>query len=77
MIDRPPLFAHKTPRGVFGELIRCECGHGIGAHTSSGCGVGVYAACECRLTDGAAMARAIERASKAHRDRGGPSTSSG
>jgi hypothetical protein len=62
MIDRREL-PRTTPRGVFGALIRCECGHGIGAHTPSGCSVGVYATCGCRLADGEALARAIGRAS--------------
>lgn len=69
MIDAQADPERTTPRGLFGTLIRCECGHGIGAHTRSGCGVCVYAACGCRLSDGAAMARAIERAAKAPGDR--------
>jgi hypothetical protein len=69
MIDRRALPVRTRPRGVFGALIRCECGHGIGAHTRYGCGVGFYAACVCRLSDGEAMARAIHRASESPRDR--------
>jgi hypothetical protein len=64
MIDRDQLPVRTTPRGTFGALIRCECGHAIGAHTARGCTVGVYAACGCRLSDGAALAGAIGRASR-------------
>jgi hypothetical protein len=65
MIERCALEARATPRGIFGALIRCECGHGIGAHTRRGCNVGVYAGCVCRLSDDEAMARAIDHASTA------------
>ncbi len=58
-----------TPQGMFGALIRCECGHGIGAHTRAGCSVGIYAACACRLSDAVALTRAIERATKSSGNR--------
>jgi hypothetical protein len=69
MIDRRALPVRTTPRGVFGELIRCECGHGIGAHTREGCDVNGYAACGCRWSDDAALERAIDRASNSPSDR--------
>jgi hypothetical protein len=69
MIDRRALPVRTTPRGVFGALVRCECGHGIGAHTRNGCGVCFYSACACRLSDGAALERAIERATQDPNDR--------
>jgi hypothetical protein len=64
MIDLDPFAERTTLHDAIGTLIRCECGHGIGAHTRDGCRAGVYPGCRCRFTDGAALDRAIARAAQ-------------
>jgi hypothetical protein len=39
---------HVPPTGWFGELVGCSyCGHGIGRHTSQGCGGDFRGPCRC------------------------------
>jgi hypothetical protein len=64
MIEHGHLPERTTPRGLMGALIRCSCGHDIGAHSRAGCSIGVYSACSCRLTDGEALNLAIKEATE-------------
>ncbi len=62
MIDRDHLPAPAEPSGAIGTLIRCGCGHGIGAHTRAGCHAGIDVPCACRITDTVVLKRAIAQA---------------
>jgi len=64
MIDHRALPERSTPRGAFGALIRCACGHGIGAHTHAA-RTGARACDRARLeTSGRSAERAMKRVSR-------------
>jgi hypothetical protein len=50
--------------GAIGALLRCACGHGIGAHAHDGCRSDGFASCRCRQTQAAILDRAIDEAAR-------------
>jgi hypothetical protein len=62
MIDHRDLPERREPAGAIGALIRCACGHGIGAHTRAGCHAGSDVPCACHISDAAVLERAIAQA---------------
>jgi hypothetical protein len=47
---------------AFGTLIRCACGHSIGAHARAGCHGDPGVPCRCRITDATVLERAVAQA---------------
>jgi len=52
------------PPGAIGALLRCACGHGIGAHGHDGCRSNGFTSCRCRETHAAIRDRAIDDAAR-------------
>lgn len=54
------------PATWLGELIVCQCGHGIGRHVDRGCGGSISRRCECDYSPAEILERAIRNAREEH-----------